>query len=155
MRTTLFAAVGLALTLAGCQNPHTPSKVYGPMGPGPNHMEPMQPPTEQRPVVTDVEPRYLTDEPDRPTRTRLVRPVRTRYDEPRRVDVRATDTARDEPLPPSGVVTHTIQRGDTLWTLSKRYLGSGKRYREILAANPGLQPKKLRIGQTIVIPAAD
>jgi nucleoid-associated protein YgaU len=118
-------------------------------------MEPMQPPTEQRPVVTDVEPRYLTDEPDRPTRTRLVRPVRTRYDEPRRVDVRATDTARDEPLPPSGVVTHTIQRGDTLWTLSKRYLGSGKRYREILAANPGLQPKKLRIGQTIVIPAAD
>jgi len=48
---------------------------------------------------------------------------------------------------------HVIVKGDTLYSLAKRYLGHGRRWKEIQAANPGLDPNKLRVGQEIVIPA--
>ena len=56
------------------------------------------------------------------------------------------------PPAPAGRRTYVIQRSDTLWGISKRFLGAGNRWREILGVNPGLQPRRLRIGQEIVIP---
>ncbi len=56
------------------------------------------------------------------------------------------EPVNDEPT------THVITRGDTLWALSDRYLGSGRRWSEIAAANPGLEASSLHVGQTIVIP---
>lgn len=50
--------------------------------------------------------------------------------------------------------SYTIQRGDTLGAISKRILGSSQRWREIADANPGLNPQRLNVGQTIVIPGA-
>jgi len=70
-------------------------------------------------------------------------------------DTTVTDTTatRDTTtLPPAGGSTYTIRKKDTLWSIATRYLGSGKRWPEIVAVNPGLDPKKLRIGQTIKIP---
>jgi len=70
-------------------------------------------------------------------------------------DTTVTDTTsvRDT-TPPTPVAgsTYTIKKKDTLWSIATRYLGGGKRWPEIVAANPGLDPKKLRIGQTIKIP---
>ena len=67
-----------------------------------------------------------------------------------------TETAGDvviaDPTPPAGADTYTIKKKDTLWSISTRYLGSGKRYKEIVAINPGLDPKKLAIGQVIKLP---
>ena len=54
---------------------------------------------------------------------------------------------------PPAARTHVIVKGDTLYSLARRYLGHGRRWKEIQAANPRLNPKKLRIGQEIVIPA--
>jgi nucleoid-associated protein YgaU len=51
-----------------------------------------------------------------------------------------------------GETTYTIQKKDTLWSIASRLLGNGQRYRDILAANPGLDAKKLAVGQTIKIP---
>lgn len=48
---------------------------------------------------------------------------------------------------------HVIVKGDTLYSLARRYLGHGRRWQEIQAANAGLDPRKLRVGQEIVIPA--
>jgi len=48
--------------------------------------------------------------------------------------------------------THTIESGDTLAQLAQRYLGDARQSATILAANPGLNPRNLRIGQAIVIP---
>lgn len=48
--------------------------------------------------------------------------------------------------------TYTIQRGDTLFSIARRVYGNGSRWRDIVAANPGLVPEKLRVGQTIVLP---
>ena len=47
---------------------------------------------------------------------------------------------------------YTIQKGDTLWSIAKTMLGDGKRYKEIVELNPGLEPTKLPIGKTIQLP---
>ena len=47
--------------------------------------------------------------------------------------------------------TYTIQMGDTLFSLARRF---NTTVEAILAANPGLDPYRLQIGQEICIPAA-
>ena len=49
--------------------------------------------------------------------------------------------------------TYTVVKGDTLWALAERYLGSGSRYTEIMALN-GLTSDVLIIGQVLKIPGA-
>jgi flagellum-specific peptidoglycan hydrolase FlgJ len=52
--------------------------------------------------------------------------------------------------PEAAYTTYTIKGGaDTLWALASRFLGDGTRWPEIAAANGGLDPKKVRIGQII------
>ena len=48
-----------------------------------------------------------------------------------------------------GGILYTIQPGDTVWQLSRRF---GTTVDTILAANPGLDPQNLQIGQRICIP---
>jgi len=58
------------------------------------------------------------------------------------------------PAPAPATRTHTIARGDTLSELSQRYLGTARRWSEIVNANPGLQPNRLIVGETINIPGS-
>ena len=60
-----------------------------------------------------------------------------------------TSVSDIRPAPEVGL-THTIRKGETLWSLAAKYLG--RRWTEIVDANPGLQPKRLPIGKTIRIP---
>ena len=63
--------------------------------------------------------------------------------------------AKSDPIPvapPAGGDTYTIKKGDNLWRIAVTHLGDGQRYRDILAANPGLDEKKLPIGKTIKLP---
>ncbi|MEM6750077.1 MAG: LysM peptidoglycan-binding domain-containing protein [Planctomycetota bacterium] len=48
--------------------------------------------------------------------------------------------------------TYTIQKGDKLWNIAKREYGSGQRWVDIAEANPDINPDKLPIGLTIVLP---
>lgn len=50
-------------------------------------------------------------------------------------------------------ISHTVQKGDTLSSLALRYLGDSSRWKELAAANPGLDPEKLRAGTRVIIPA--
>lgn len=52
----------------------------------------------------------------------------------------------------AGGKQYTIRKGDTLWSIAKKHLGSGKRWKEIMDRNPGLDPHGLKIGQVITIP---
>ena len=65
-----------------------------------------------------------------------------------------TTAAEATPVPPAPTAgtTYTIKKKDTLWSIATTHLGSGKRWPEIVSANPGLNPKKLAVGQTIKIP---
>ncbi|WP_353080805.1 LysM peptidoglycan-binding domain-containing protein [Tessaracoccus lapidicaptus] len=54
-------------------------------------------------------------------------------------------------------VTHTVKRGETLWSIAEHHLGSGTRYPEILKLNNDLlrgKPQFLRPGWVLTLPAA-
>jgi nucleoid-associated protein YgaU len=47
-----------------------------------------------------------------------------------------------------------MQPGDSLWKLAQEHLGSGSRWQELLAANPGVvDPARIAAGTEIVVPA--
>lgn len=48
-----------------------------------------------------------------------------------------------------GYDTYTIKQGDTLYNISRRYYTM---LNAVLTANPGVDPRRLRIGQTIIVP---
>lgn len=49
---------------------------------------------------------------------------------------------------------HTVQRGDTLWGIAKKYYGNGALYPKIVAANPEIKnPNVIQVGQVFSIPS--
>src|SRR5262249_52035977 len=48
--------------------------------------------------------------------------------------------------------TYTVQKGDTLYKIARERYGDGKQWQRIAAANPGLSPTTLKVGQKIVVP---
>jgi nucleoid-associated protein YgaU len=57
-----------------------------------------------------------------------------------------------EPLAAGTPKTYTIASGDSLYTVSEKIYGSSKYVNKIVAANPGVDPKRLKVGQTIKLP---
>ncbi len=53
---------------------------------------------------------------------------------------------------PMAAGSYTIQKGDTLYSIATKRYGDGKQWQKIASANPGLDPTKLRVGQTINVP---
>ena len=48
-------------------------------------------------------------------------------------------------------IIHTVVKGDSLWNIAKKYLGSGFKYTEIKKLN-GLTSNKIYSGQKLKIP---
>lgn len=48
---------------------------------------------------------------------------------------------------------YTIKQGDTLWSIAKKHLGAGSRYKEIMTLN-GMKSTGIRAGRTLKIPKA-
>jgi peptidoglycan DL-endopeptidase LytF len=53
------------------------------------------------------------------------------------------------PLPPASPTTYKVVQGDTLSTIAKKFHVS---LNALMAANPGVEPTRLQIGQTLQIP---
>lgn len=55
---------------------------------------------------------------------------------------------------PGAVRMHVVQRGETLWTISKRYYGNGREWRKIYAANRNRikNPSDVPVGIKLIIP---
>lgn len=51
------------------------------------------------------------------------------------------------------VKDHKVKKGDTLWDLSEKYLGDGRKWKEIAGANKIKNGFDLKVGQTIKIPS--
>ena len=66
------------------------------------------------------------------------------------VDSSPPSSRPHEAAPPvAAPKTHVIQSGDTPYSIARNY---GVRLASLLSANPGLDPRRLRPGQTLVIP---
>jgi nucleoid-associated protein YgaU len=48
--------------------------------------------------------------------------------------------------------THIVRHGETLFSIARNAYGTGKAWKKIAAANPGVSASKLRVGQKIVLP---
>ncbi|MCX7723450.1 MAG: LysM peptidoglycan-binding domain-containing protein [Verrucomicrobiae bacterium] len=59
--------------------------------------------------------------------------------------------AAPEPqVPPAQLRRHTVQPGESPYSIARKY---GVKLDALLAANPGIEPRRLRVGQTLIIPA--
>lgn len=54
---------------------------------------------------------------------------------------------------PAGSTVHVVAKGENPSSISRKYYGSDKYWRQILAANKGATEKNLKVGQKLVIPA--
>jgi len=60
------------------------------------------------------------------------------------------------PAPPATAGgTYTIKKGDTFIKIAREVYGDPSRMKDIAAANPGVDPRKLKVGQTIILPDAE
>jgi LysM repeat protein len=68
----------------------------------------------------------------------------------------STDTPKTTFDPAKPHMEYKVQSGDTIEAIAKAYRDKGIKMtaEQILAANPGLKPKAMMVGQTIIIPAA-
>jgi nucleoid-associated protein YgaU len=65
----------------------------------------------------------------------------------------AADPAPAAPAKTAGdKQSYVVQKGDTLFKIAKTQYGDGNKWQKIAAANPGLSPSTLKIGQKIVLP---
>ena len=69
--------------------------------------------------------------------------------------VKQEDTAAAAEINPAVTEnkTHTVQSGDTLWGIAKKYYGNGSQYTKIASANPDIKnPNLIYPGQVLSIP---
>jgi LysM repeat protein len=75
--------------------------------------------------------------------------------------LQAPETAAKEPArlsagssPPVAAASYIVAAGDSVSRIAARLYGDARRWRSIIQANPGLDPRRLRIGQVIKLPTA-
>jgi nucleoid-associated protein YgaU len=55
--------------------------------------------------------------------------------------------------PQAASVSYVVEKGDSLASIARHKLGAESRWTEIQALNNGVNPKNLRVGQTLVLPS--
>ena len=64
----------------------------------------------------------------------------------------ATSERITRPAPASGQRVHVVKSGELLSTIAKQYYGKASDFQKIIDANPGINPRNIRVGQEIIIP---
>jgi len=138
MRYALITAMLAGLICVGCKPPAKAPQSTNPdlEAPLAGPIEPITPPgAEPAPLPPGTKP----TPPGGPE----TRPV---------TDVKPITPAPPAPLAPAGGGTYVIKKGDTFIKIAREVYGDAGRMKDIAAANPSLDPRKLRIGQTIILP---
>lgn len=98
-----------------------------------------------QPAIEEQPPVEVQDISDvQPPKPAVTAKQGTRPAAPAKVDVQSIDI---QSL--TGTTAYTVKSGDTISAIAYRH---GLRWQDVLAVNPGLQPNKLRVGQTIQLP---
>jgi phage tail protein X len=97
----------------------------------------------QRPIA-EAEPRREPEAPSIAAREVLAPELRSAYAPTRAQAAAATGAAR----------SYRIAAGDTLARVAQRLYGNAGKWRDLVKANPGLDPRRLKVGATIAVPKA-
>ena len=127
------------LTGMGCENQEPQMPGSGAVSPPIRPMAKLDPDAQPKPLTPPRAGRTAL------TTTRIVKPTPL-------VLIKGPSPTGKPKASPSTLRTYTVREKDTLWSIAKRHLGDGQRWRDILAVNPGLEPRKLMSGQTIKLP---
>jgi 5'-nucleotidase / UDP-sugar diphosphatase len=128
MKLPMTLAAATLFVAAGCQ---TASKPASSLQPTPAVSQ-VSAPDPVAPVSVQPEPMMAAAPVD--TSTPAPTPM---------TDISATASANGK---------YTIKAGDTLYRIAVTHYGDGKQWTKIAAANPGLSPTHLHVGQTITLP---
>lgn len=116
------------------------------------------PPAPAPDAKPNVEQRHLDPEPLPPWPAPEPEPEPAPVPEPWKIDPKPAPAPEPlpapapEPAPEPRFRDVTVQKGDSLWLIAERELGSGSKHRLIQAANPNLDPNRLVPGQVVRIP---
>lgn len=80
---------------------------------------------------------------------RLMIPERKTVPQPAPIEPEVIKSAAVEPAPPLEYQGHVVQSGENLYRISLRY---GVALNDLLAANPSIDPRKLRVGRRVRVP---
>lgn len=97
--------------------------------------ETTDPSEESRPAPETLEPTEEPTEPETQTTPEPSRPV--------------------PPAPKTIPRTYTVQAGDTFASIAQKFYGEERAWFDIAQANPSVDPKRLQVGQSIVLPNRD
>lgn len=125
----LLSCAAIALVSAGCQQKATQVPASSDLT-----VTPVATPTPVTPAYTPA-----------PVPSSTAQPVT--YDSTSSTPLASAGTG----APASGS-TYVVKPGDTLYGIARRLYGDGKQWQRIAAANPGLSPQMLKVGQTINLP---
>src|SRR5436305_943676 len=122
MNKYLWATLAAASLAAGCNSNNKSASARPPLSP----------------LVTDISPTPPSHYSTQPIQPMAMQPI----EQPAAPAAFAT----------SGGGTYTVQKGDTLYKIARERYGDGKQWQKIAAANPGLSPQSLKVGQKISVP---
>ncbi len=89
----------------------------------------------------------ITNTAERPATT-----VRPPPPSVRETTAREATTLAEPPSAPSGPRRYTIKHGDTFWLIAKSEYGNGAYFGAIQRANPGIDPGRIKAGDSIILP---
>lgn len=160
VRITVFAILGIhllalgVLLIAGCNKKAEPEQAATENNTG---IPPLPtPPIDTNwpappPAGTAATPGAPVDAGQAGLTGQLPPPVGTTQDVASIPPVNPIPPVQPDPVPPAPSGSeHTISKGESFYTIGKKY---GVGFKAIADANPGVNPTRLKIGQKIVVPA--
>jgi 5'-nucleotidase len=99
------------------------------------------------PTVTELRPATSTPPAPQPVVVQQVQPV-----QPVVSDTAPVVTQVAAATPQISGSTYTVQKGDTLYKIARAKYGDPAAVKKIQAANPGLNPNSIKVGQKINLP---
>lgn len=102
------------------------------------------------PAVTDISPLPMGDAPAGGYAAAPAAAAQPQFE-----PVPATPAITETPAAPGAAPangSYTVKKGDTLFGIARNHYGNGNQWQRIAAANPGVSPSRLLVGQTITLP---
>lgn len=113
--------------------------------------EPIEDPATEDPVTTEEE----TTEPSETPRPAPGEETAEPGEETTEPEVEPEPEPSPRPVPPDPATiprTYTVQAGDTFASIAEEFYGEERAWFDIAQANPSVDPKRLQVGQSIVLP---